>query len=152
MFSTDYPVLLSLRDRLKDVAAYINKFIDSSQKQAIGTTGLAQLLHYPWPGGYMELQEKMKHLCKRIEDIEFVTSEHIAEMLGGNDFTLDSPDEGFGLSAFLKRRQNEYINLHRKQYEDLKDTVLRLGIDSDRVSVEAVMEGKQLAFPGILEA
>ena len=151
VFSTDYPVLLSLKDRLKDVAAYINRELETAHKQAIGETGLAQILHYSWPGGYLELKDKLKQVRLRIECGETVDSDLLAVILSGNEKPLPAPDDGYGLGAYLKRRQNEYIQMHRKQYEDLKDTVLRLGVDSDRVSVEDVMQGNELAFPNILK-
>lgn len=152
VFSTDYPVLLSLKDRLKDVAAYINRFLDSGHKQAVGETGLAQLLHYPWPGGYLELRDKMRLICNHLDSGQSISPEQLAVILSSDDKPLCAPQQGYCLGAYLRRRQNDYIQMHRKQYEDLKDTILRLGVDSDRVSVVDVMEGRELAFPAILNA
>ncbi len=148
-FAPDFPVLLALRDRLKDVASYINRFLGAAQKQSIGQAGLAQLLHHPWPDGYLELKKKLEQVCRILDSGEAFSNEQLSAILGG-DKPLDEPDDGYGLAAYLKRRQNEYIQMHSKQYEDLKDTVLRLGVDSDHVSVEDVMEGRELAFPGIV--
>ncbi len=150
MFSSDYPVLLSLRDRLLDTAAYINRFLGEKEKEAIGTDGLAQLLHHPWPGGYIELQEKLAEISRLSELAEDISTDQLSNVLHAD--VINEVPSAICLNAgtYLRRRQREYILLHRKPGEDLKDTVLRLGIDSDNVSVDDVLEDKELAFPGVL--
>lgn len=152
MFSSDYPVLLSLRDRLLDTAAYINRGLAGSEKEAIGSDGLAQLLQHPWPGGFMELQEKLGKICKLAETSEDISTDQLSQILY-SDVISEAPSAVcLNVATYLRRRQREYILLHRKPGEDLKDTVLRLGIDSDAVSVDDVLEDRELAFPGIVKA
>ena len=152
MFSTDYPVLLALRDRLLDTATYINRYLGEQDKEAIGTDGLVQLLHHPWPGGFMELQEKLTRICKLAESTEDISTDQLTQILH-SDVISEAPSAVcLNVVSYLKRRQREYILLHRKAGEDLKDTILRLGIDSDSVAVDDVLEDKELAFPSIVKA
>ena len=150
LFSSDHPVLLSLRDRLMDTATYINQMLGDAAKEAIGGDGLAQLLHHPWPGGYMELQDKLGKLARLSEESEEVSTEQISHILYSDVINEIPPAVCLGVETYLRRRQREYILMHRKPGEDLKDTVLRLGIDSDAVKVDDVLEDRELAFPGVL--
>ena len=152
LFAPDCPVLLSLRERVLDTATYISRSLEKSHKESLGQDGLARLLHFPWPGGYMELQERLNAIKKRLETGEALDDEALRTLLaerGGEEIFLQSE---LDVVAYLKRRQREYILLHREAGEDLKDTILRLGIDSDSVSVEDVLENKQLAFPEVISA
>ncbi len=151
LFSAEYPVLLSLRDRLLDTASYLNRLLGEKGKEAVGSDGLAQLLHHPWPGGYVELQEKAGKLVRLAGEMEDIPTDELTKVLHEDVFNEAPSAVCLGVETYLKRRQREYILLHRKQGEDLKDTVLRLGIDSDTVSVDDVLEDEKLAFPGVLQ-
>jgi DNA-binding response OmpR family regulator len=150
LFSPDCPVLLSLRERVLDSATYISRMLETSHKESLGEEGLRRLLHYPWPGGYVELSERLTVVKERIDSGESLNDEDLRGILLERASETIQLDEEVDVMAYLKRRQRDYINLHREPGEDLKDTVLRLGIDSDSVSVEDVLENGQLAFPGVL--
>ncbi|MGA1204444.1 MAG: response regulator [Opitutales bacterium] len=151
LFSTEWPVLLSLRERLLDTATYISRLLGEKEKKALGRKGLAQLLHHSWSGGYMELQDKLCKITRLVEEEGELDEGQVHGVLHA-DVISEVPAGGEpNVVAYLKRRQREYILLHRQQGEDLKDTVLRLGIDSDTVTVDDVLEDKSLAFPGVLE-
>ena len=116
----------------------------------MGNDGLARLLHYPWPGGFIELQDQLKVIREKLDAGESIDDAALKALLaqrGGDDVEFG---DGLDLTAFLMRRQREYIHLHREAGEDLKDTVLRLGIDSDSVSVDDVLSNNQLAFPEVV--
>jgi DNA-binding response OmpR family regulator len=150
LFAQDCPVLLSLRERILDTATYIARSLDKEHKASLGEDGVARLLHYPWPGGFMELQDRLTAIKERLGAGEKLDDETIRSILidrGGEDIIFESD---LDVVAYLKRRQREYVLLHREAGEELKDTVLRLGIDSDSVSVEDVVENKQLAFPEVI--
>ncbi len=151
LFSTDHPVLLGLRDRLLDTATYMNQLLGETGKSAVGSDGLAQLLHHPWPGGYQELQDKLGKLAAMANASDDISTEQISEVLHSDVINEVPSAVCLGVETYLKRRQREYILLHRKSGEDLKETVLRLGIDSDSIKVDDVLEDRQLAFPGVLQ-
>ena len=150
VFCPDSPVLLSLRERVLDSAVYLNRLLDGPAKSALGNEGMVRLLQFPWPGGYVELQDRLSRIQKRVEDGGALADADLKEiLLAGSGETADGPD-ALNLVSYLKRRQHDYILLHRQNGEELKDTILRLGIDSDSVKVDEVLEGRQLAFPGIV--
>ncbi len=149
LVATDTPVLLSLRERLMDTATYLSRLLDPSHKALLGREGLVRLLHYGWPGGYQELNEKLAAIRKRLESGGRVSDQELQDLLRDDSEDTGSLTAGLDLVSYLKRRQREYIHLHREPGEDLKDTVLRLGIDSDAVSVEDVLNGSALAFPSV---
>lgn len=150
VFSPDCPVLLSLRERILDTATYIGRVLEKSHKEALGKYGLARLLHYPWPGGYVELLDRLNVIKKQIDGGEQVDDTVLRRILSERSGDESSMEPELDVVAYLKRRQREYIMLHRETGEELKDTILRLGIDSDSVSVEEVLQNKQLAFPEVV--
>jgi CheY-like chemotaxis protein len=150
LFSPDCPVLLSLRERILDTATYLGRILDKSQKESLGQEGLARLLHYSWPGGFMELANCLTAIKERLGSADALNDGELRAIIserGGEDIVFE---EQLDAVAYLKRRQREYILLHRESGEELKDTVLRLGIDSDSVSVDEVLENQKLAFPEVV--
>jgi hypothetical protein len=98
----------------------------------------------------MELHDRLNAIKERLDAGDSLGDEDLRKTLaerGGEDVIFE---EDLDVVAYLKRRQREYVLLHREAGEELKDTVLRLGIDSDSVSVEDVVENKQLAFPEVI--
>ncbi len=152
LFAKEFPVLLSLRERLLDTATYLNTLLQVEHRAILGSNGLNRLLHYSWPGGFMELQEKLSVVRERLEAGQQPDDAALKEILEKDSDDPSSLEGGLGLESYLKRRQREYVLLHREQGEDLKDTILRLGIDSDHVKVEDVLNDKELAFPDVITA
>ncbi|MEX0332082.1 MAG: response regulator [Puniceicoccaceae bacterium] len=150
LFAPDCPILLSLRERVLDTATYISRGLEKSHKDSLGKDGLARLLHYPWPGGYVELLERLNAIKKKLDGGEQLDDGGLKKLLAERSGDESLMEGELDVVAYLKRRQKEYILLHREAGEDLKDTVLRLGIDSDSVSVEDVLQNKQLAFPEVV--
>ena len=150
LFSADCPVLLSLRERLLDTATYISRAFDEAQKKALGRNNLVRLLHHPWQGGYQELHHAIEAIKSDLEARGSLTFEEINILLTGEAEETSFREVDLDLSTYLKRRQREYILLHRKDGEELKETILRLGIDSDSVSVEEVLRNEALAFPSVV--
>ena len=150
VFSPDCPVLLSLRERVLDTATSIGRELDKEHKAVLGKNGLARLLHYPWPGGYVELLDRLTVIKKRLAQGEQPDDAALRAILAERSGDDSNMEPELDVVAYLKRRQREYILLHREAGEELKDTVLRLGIDSDSVSVEDVLQNKQLAFPEVV--
>ena len=152
LFAQDYPVLLSLRDRVQDTAEYILRLLEPAALAQLGGDGLLRLLHYPWPGGYRELEERLRDVNRRMDGNEKLTETDICEMLAegaGDPRLLLAPTD---LEHFLKRRQAEYIQLHQKEGEETRETVARLGIDAPSVKIDDVLAGRQLAFPSVLNS
>ncbi|MGC9450950.1 MAG: response regulator [Oceanipulchritudo sp.] len=150
VFSPECPVLLSLRERLLDTATYLNRLMDPQTRSSLGKEGLVRLLHHPWHGGYVQLQERLAALSKRLEENGQLPVDSVKEVLGQDGDEAAASPEKPDPDWYLKRRQRDYILLHQEKGEDLKDTILRLGIDSASVKVDDVLEGRQLAFPGLL--
>lgn len=152
LFGKEYPVLLSLRERLLDTATYLNTLLQVEHRAILGANGLNRLLHYSWPGGYIELQDKLASVRERLEQGEQLDDSALREILAKDSDDPSSVEGELGLESYLKRRQREYVLLHREPGEELKDTILRLGIDSDNVKVEDVINDTQLAFPDVITA
>lgn len=150
LFSQDYPVLLSLRERVQDTARYLGSLLTAEQRHALGQDCLLRLLHYPWPGGYRELEERVRAIRKRLEAGESVSETDLCEILAEGTSDPSSLLAPLDIEHYLKRRQREYIQLHRKEGEELRETIARLGIDAPTVKLDDVLEGRQLAFPGVL--
>ena len=94
--------------------------------------------------------DRLNVIKKQIDGGEQVDDTVLRRILAERSGDESSMDPELDVVAYLKRRQREYIMLHRETGEELKDTILRLGIDSDSVSVEEVLQNKQLAFPEVV--
>jgi CheY-like chemotaxis protein len=152
VFSPECPVLLSLRERIMDTAVYLNRLLDAAEKESLGTDGLVRLLHHAWSGGYAELLDRVGQIKKKLGDGESLGVQELKDiLLEESDDTDDPARDSLNLLAYLKRRQRDYIYLHKRNGEELKDTILRLGIDSDTVKVDEILDGRELAFPEIVK-
>lgn len=151
LVSTEVPVLLSLRERLPDTATYLKSLLGKESKAALGREALLRLLHYSWPGGYDELKSRIAKLKARLGAGESPGPADVATVLAERSEDPDSLKGDLDLAGYLKRRQREYIKLYRNDGEDLKDTLIRLGIDKKPSDPEAVLRDACLLYPELLQ-
>lgn len=143
------PVLLSLRDRISDVAYYVLQELGREVLATLPREALELLLQYPWPGGYTELVTKSKQLRDSATGGTLTSVDVVQLLLLGEDAAGDAVD-ALDLRSWLIRRQADYLNLLREGREELRDTLLRLGVELPPATMDAVVSGRELAYPGIL--
>lgn len=149
--ATDCPVLLSLRERLLDTVCYLNRMLSPEEKRRLGRERLNRLLHYSWPGGYQELLTRLSSLKGRLENPDALGPEEFRQILLERTEDPHSMKGSLDLEGYLKRRQREYVLMHRESGEDLKDTLLRLGIEEKGIDPEAVLHDEVLIYPELLK-
>ncbi|NDV61325.1 response regulator [Puniceicoccales bacterium CK1056] len=150
LLATECPVMLSLRERVPDTAFYIKRYFSDEERGLAGLENLTRLLHYPWPGGYAELLPFLGKLRSLIESEGQLSVDSFNAVI---EEGLEDPSQLKGpsdLEAYLKRRQREYLTLHRQPGEDLKDTLLRLGIGDSPVDPDAILADEALIYPEIV--
>ncbi len=148
VLAPELPVMLPLRDRLPDVAVYLARLLSREERAALGEPGLAPLLHHPWDGGYQELQACAAALRNLLRECPRPTPAQVRSLLPG---AAGAPAEA-GLAAYLKRRQKEFIQLHQAEGEDLKRTLLRLGVGGKAADPDAILREELLVYPELLES
>ena len=151
LLSTECPVLLSLRERVQDAATYISRMLTEQEARIIGRDNLIRLLHYAWPGGYQELQSRINALRAELKGKEALSPDVLDSILADRSEDAASLRSSADLEGFLKRRQRDYILLHRSAGEDLRDTLVRLGIDGEDLDQDSIMNDRCLLFPHLLE-
>jgi CheY-like chemotaxis protein len=150
LISTECPVLLSLRERILDIATYLNRLFSPDERAAIGEAALLRLLHYSWPGGYQELASRVTAIKAQLVENGEVTPETVVATLSERCEDTASLKGSLDLEGYLKRRQREYIVLHRESGEDLKNTLLRLGIREKGIETEAILQDSELIYPELV--
>lgn len=150
LLSSDYPVLLALRDRVLDVAEYLSRLFTDEEKRRLGEENSIRLIHYSWPGGYKELQSRVNKLKAYLKTGGRLPPEIFNSVLSERSEDPVSLNGTTDLEGYLKRRQREYILLHRESGEELKDTLLRLGIDDAPASPQAILKDEILVYPDLL--
>lgn len=146
LIATDCPVLLSLRDRIADTAVYIKRILSGEELAALGESGLKGLLHYSWPGGYKELQSKLSTLKSRLVDGSTLDESALIDLLCEKSDDPVSLRGTLDLEGFLKRRQRDYLLMHRESGEPLTDTLVRLGVEDKIVDADQILEAKVLLY------
>lgn len=149
LLASECPVMLSLRERVPDTAFYIGRFLSQDEQALAGKDNLKCLLHYPWPGGYAELHSFFEKLKALVGEQGSLSPEAFSSLVQDH---LEDPShfKGSGdLDAYLKRRQREYITLHRQPGEDLKDTLVRMGIENNSANPDAILADEVLIYPEI---
>lgn len=149
-FSADCPVLLSLRDRIMDVAAYTRKILGEENCARLPEAARLLLLHYSWPGGYAELQTKLAEILAWLESGETVGTDRIRRLLVERSDDPACLDAELTLESFLKRRQREYVQLLRGGGEDIRETLVRIGESVQGSVVEDVLNERILLYPAVL--
>lgn len=150
LMAEEFPVLLSLRERIPDTATYIRRFLTPKEKLIAGIENLKRLIQYSWPGGYRELKARLEDLRSHIDVQQAMSTKDLDLILAAQAEDAASLNGPPGLEGYLKRRQREYITLHRKAGEDLKETLLRLGIHADEADPDAILKDEMLVYPDIL--
>jgi hypothetical protein len=150
LLATECPVLLSLRERIPDTAVYIQRLLSVDARSRLGAENLRRLAHYSWPGGYKELQTRLEQVQKHVEDNGSLSLEDFKALFGEGVEDLLLFKGSLDLEGYLKRRQREYLTLHREPGEDLKDTLLRLGIKGDTIDPEEILKDEVMIYPEIL--
>jgi CheY-like chemotaxis protein len=151
LLSSDCPSLLSLRERALDTATYITRLLDGAQREQLGRDSLLLLLHYPWPGGYQELHARLGAIRARLQEGEPVGLEALQAMLAERSEAPESLKGSLDLAGYLIRRQREYILMHRLPGEDLKETLLRLGVEGGDTDPDALLREGALIYPDLLD-
>jgi DNA-binding response OmpR family regulator len=149
LVNSEFPLLISMRERLLDTAGMVVHELGSEVLQQLGIEASLQLIHYPWPGGYEELRSKLATIRRRSKR-SILTPREVKELLLQRSNDPGSLDGALTIEHYLKRRQREYILLHREPGEELKSTLLRLGIEKEGIDTEAVMRDEILLYPEIL--
>lgn len=150
LVSNECPVLLSLRERVLDTATYISRFLTGGEKAVLGRENLLRLIHYSWPGGYQELQSRLAQIRSHLESQSAISDGDFLKILSERSEDGPSLKGSLDLAGYLKRRQREYVTLHREAGEDLKDTLLRLGVEGTSLDAESVLKDKELIYPELL--
>jgi CheY-like chemotaxis protein len=151
LVSGECPVLLSLRERILDIATYLVRLLDSEEREKLGEDGLLRLLHYAWPGGYMELHSRLTAVKNHLKEHQEIGTDNLVAILSERCEAPESLKGELDLEGFLKRRQREYITLHREAGEDLKDTLLRLGIRDAAIDPDDISHDRELIYPDLLK-
>ena len=151
LLAPDCPVLLSLRERIPDTATYIAGCLSAEERSALGPECLKLLIHHPWPGGHKELMDSLGLLKERIQSNKSTPVEELTEILSGGDEDASPKTGSLDLDGYLKRRQREYVTLHRQPGEDLKDTLLRIGIEGGSIDPDSILNDEALIYPEILK-
>jgi len=147
LIAPNAPVLLSLRERILDAANYINRYFTAEEKGVLGADVLRQLIHYSWPGGYVELKKTMGAIRSQVEAGTAFSIQALKDLLAGENCEEKSLEGSLDLDGYLKRRQREYLNIHKEGDEDLKDTLLRLGVDHEELDIEGILRNEVLVYP-----
>lgn len=150
LVARDCPVLLSLRERVPDTATYASRFFTPTEKELLGPETLARLLHYSWPGGHKELLSRLAAVRAILEVDRALAPEDLQALLAERSDDPGSLKGSQDLETYLKRRQREYVLMHREGDEDLRDTLLRIGIESESVNPEAVLQEQVLVYPELV--
>jgi CheY-like chemotaxis protein len=150
LVSSECPVLLSLRERILDIATYLNRLFSPDERAAIGEAALLRLLHYSWPGGYQELASRVSAVKAHLTEHQQVTEEAVVAILSERCEDPASLKGSLDLEGYLKRRQREYIVMHRESGEDLKNTLLRLGIREKGIEADAILRDSELIYPELV--
>jgi DNA-binding NtrC family response regulator len=151
LISGECPVLLSLRERILDIATYLDRLFSPEERTAMGEGALLRLLHYAWPGGYQELASRVSAIKARLAEQQEMTPDAVAAILSDRSEDPASLKGSLDLEGYLKRRQREYIILHRKSGEDLKDTLLRLGIREKGIDTDTILHDSELIYPEMIQ-
>lgn len=151
LVSDDCPVLLSLRERILDIATYLVRMLDNAERTALGEDGLLRLLHYAWPGGFQELNSRVAAIREHLKEQHAISPDALAVILSERSDDPASLKVGLDLEAYLKRRQREFITLHREAGEDIKATLLRLGIRDGAIDPEGILHDTELIYPDLLK-
>ena len=138
-------------ERILDAATYLNRFFTEEEKRTLGEALLRQLLHFPWPGGYVELQKTLGSIRSQLAEGIQPTPQVLNELLSSNSGDPHVLEGSLDLGGFLKRRQGEYLILHREGDEDFKDTLLRLGIDNKDLDIEGILKNEVLVYPDLID-
>jgi CheY-like chemotaxis protein len=150
LLSSDCPALLSLRERVPDTATYLTRLLDAGQRQQLGRANLLRLLHYAWPGGYQELNSCIDALKGRLKDGASVAEDELVKLVAERSEDASSLKGSLDLEGFLKRRQRDYILMHREPGEEISDTLRRLGINDSAVDTEGLSCDGALIYPDLL--
>jgi CheY-like chemotaxis protein len=151
LISADCPVLFSLRERVLDIATYLNRLFSPEERAAIGEGALLRLLHYAWPGGYQELASRVNAIKAHLAEHQTVTEEAVVAILSERCEDPASLKGNLDLEGYLKRRQREYIVMHRESGEDLKNTLLRLGIREKGIDADSILQDSELIYPELVK-
>jgi DNA-binding response OmpR family regulator len=151
LFATECPVLLPLRDRVMDTARYLTRMLEPLERERIGEERLERLLRYDWPGDYQELFACLSTLKAHLEENEALSEEAFEAILAEEGRGQPPPPGQNGLEGYLKRRQREYILMHRDKGEELARTLIRLGLEHCPLTPEGVLRDEALIYPELLE-
>lgn len=146
LVSNDCPVLLSLRERVLDIATYLHRLFSSEERSALGEGPLLRLMHYAWPGGYQELTSRVGAIRDQMKETGALDTEAVEALLAQRSDDSASLKGSLDLEGYLKRRQRDYILMHRESGEDLKNTLLRLGIHEKEIDQDDILNGSVLIY------
>jgi len=146
LIATEYPMLLSMRDRIADTAVYIKRMLSQRERSSLGESGLKRLLHYSWPGGYKELHSRISHIKSRLADGAAFDGESVGELLAEKTDDDECLAMSLDLGGFLKRRQRDYLLTYRQSGEPLTETLARIGVEDKIVDAEEILQAKVLLY------
>lgn len=150
LIDTEGHLLAPLRERLADIATYFRRLLPPPVLAGLDEEARELLLHYSWPGGYEELHHWARQLEKAAEEGPLEAG-RIGAWLRQRTEDPESVPARPCLESYLKRRQREYVEAHRRDGESWTDLMARLGVDPQRAEEEAVLGEAGLVLPEVLE-
>lgn len=150
LIDTEGYLLAPLRERLADIATYFRRLLPPPVLAGLDEEARELLLHYSWPGGYEELHHWARQLEKAAAEGPLEAG-RIGEWLRQRTEDPQSVPARPCLESYLKRRQREYVEAHRRDGESWSDVMARLGVDPLRADEEAVLGEVTLVLPEVLE-
>ncbi len=140
-----------LRERHRDIAAYLAADADGEVAPAFSPEAAAFLLRYDWPGNFDQLRKLRRRLAADRPGAPWSESEVRAALEKRLTEPLDAGID-FTLAAVLRSRQRGFLESLAKSVKGSPKEVLRRAGCPDAAPAADFPSGQDLLYPGLLDS